>query len=89
MPKKALLRNLLSRRSFRGRGDRIRTYDLLTPSEKASCLVAYERGQGAKSVGKGPDGADNAPSPRRYTGKIELLNVPLLSPKDFSAIPME
>lgn len=24
-----------------------------------------------------------------YTGKIELLNVPLLSPKDFSAIPME
>ena len=26
---------------------------------------------------------------KSYAGKIELLNVPLLSPKDFSAIPME
>ena len=32
-PKKRLLHNSLSRRSFRGRGDRIRTYDLLTPSQ--------------------------------------------------------
>ena len=31
--KKRLLHNSLSRRSFRGRGDRIRTYDLLTPSQ--------------------------------------------------------
>ena len=32
-PKKRPLHNSLSRRGFRGRGDRIRTYDLLTPSQ--------------------------------------------------------
>jgi hypothetical protein len=34
-PKKQPLHNSLSCRGFRGRGDRIRTYDLLTPSEKS------------------------------------------------------
>ena len=32
-PKKSPLHNSLSCRGFRGRGDRIRTYDLLTPSQ--------------------------------------------------------
>ncbi len=45
--------------------------------------------KGLNLLGRGQMVLTTPHPPRRYTGKIELLNVPLLSPKDFSAIPMD